>query len=667
MIEQSIDQRAAHAIRALAMDAVEAANSGHPGMPMGMADLAQVLWVKHLKHCPSDPRWMNRDRFVLSNGHGSMLLYALLHLTGYEISVDDLRAFRQLHAKTAGHPEYDLAYGIEMTTGPLGQGLATAVGMALAEKILAAKYNQENYPVIDHYTYVFCGDGDLMEGVSHEACALAGTWQLNKMIVIWDDNNISIDGPVQDWMTTNVAQRFKAYGWHVIDAIDGHDPAAIDQAITAAKAQYQRPTLICAKTHIGYGCAKVQDTAKAHGAPLGAQAIAATKAALGWPHAAFEIPEDIYHHFNAQQRGEQALAQWQAMWDQYEAQYPQLAQQCQQDVAGEIPAAVLSALQSCIDQAIATPSTLATRQASAAVIAAFAPALPSLTGGSADLTGSNGTAWPTMTMLEPHQKDGFAANYIRYGVREFGMSAIMNGLQLHGGLRVFGGTFLAFSDYARPAVRLSALMQNPVIYVYTHDSIGLGEDGPTHQPVEQLDSLRLMPNLTVWRPADMVETTVAWSCALQSSNPTVLCLSRQKVPAVVRDQQLASHCHRGAYVLLAAATHPDIVLFASGTEVSLALETAALLEADNHHVQVVSVPSMEQFWLQDAAYQAQVLGPNAAKKVALEAGIAALWAPFVGTDGLVCGVDTFGHSAPYQQIYAHFGLTPAALVATITK
>jgi len=660
-MEKVSEQIAANAIRALAMDAVEAANSGHPGMPMGMADLAQVLWHKHLKHNPNDPLWANRDRFVLSNGHGSMLLYALLHLTGYPMTIEDLKSFRQLHAKTAGHPEFDPQLGIEMTTGPLGQGLATAVGMALAEKMLGAQFNQPEFPIIDHYTYVFVGDGDLMEGVSHESCSLAGTWDLNKLIVIWDDNKISIDGDTHDWMTTNVPERFKAYGWHVIENVDGHQAEAIDQAIRQARSNQQGPTLICAQTHIGFGSPNRQDTAKAHGAPLGAEEMQATKEALGWSYAPFEIPNSIYNYYDAKEVGDKAQADWQTLWDQYQAKFPGLADKLQQSLKYEVSADFSKSLEKFLLESIEEQPALATRQSSAKAIAWLAEQLPNLCGGSADLTGSNGTAWPAMKSLQPHEPNGFAANYIHYGVREFGMSAIMNGLQLHGGFRVFAGTFLAFSDYARPAVRLSALMRNPVIYVYTHDSIGLGEDGPTHQPVEHVDSLRLIPHLHVWRPADMIETTIAWADAVTYKGPSALCLSRQKVPALIDQISQAENCKKGAYILKDIGESPSVILFASGTEVSLALDTADLLAKLGLAVRVVSVPCMKVFFNQPNEYQEKVLAKNIKKRAAIEAGSSALWAPFIGAEGVICGVGDFGHSGPYQKIYEHFGLTPKAI------
>ncbi len=654
-----------NAIRALAIDAVEAANSGHPGMPLGMADLAQVLWRLHLKHNPLDPFWINRDRFILSNGHGSMLLYALLHLTGYSLSLDDLKNFRKLHSKTAGHPEYDLSIGIEMTTGPLGQGLATAVGMALAQKMLAAKFNRPQFPIIDHYTYVFAGDGDLMEGVSHEACALAGTWNLNKLIVIWDDNNISIDGEIHNWMTTDIPKLFQAYGWHVIDRVDGHDPQAIDQAIQLAKANVKGPTIICAQTHIGFGSPNRQDTAKAHGSPLGSDEAKATKNALNWPFAPFEIPKEVYSAYDAKESGHLHQAQWQKLLDDYTQAFPELADQLQKRLDPALPASFEKNLQEFLEQCVKEKPNLATRQCSAKVIAWMSDQLPNLCGGSADLTGSNGTAWPGMKSLSPHNTHGFDANYIHYGVREFGMSAIMNGLQLHGGFRVFGGTFLAFSDYARPAVRLSALMKNPVIYIYSHDSIGLGEDGPTHQPIEQADSLRLIPNLAVWRPADLVETAIAWGSALTYHGPTALLLSRQNVPALIDHISLANDCKKGAYIVKDLGKNPQIIMFASGTEVSLALETAELLSKQGCAVRVVSVPCMTLFLKQSQTYQDKILSREIKKRVAIEAGSASLWSSFIGSQGIVCGIDTFGHSGPYEKIYDYFGLTPKAIAEKI--
>jgi transketolase len=660
-------KEAANAIRALAIDAIAQANSGHPGMPMGMADIAEVLWGDCLKHNPADPYWSNRDRFVLSNGHGSMLLYALLHLSGYAISMDDLKNFRQIDSITAGHPEYDLKYGIEMTTGPLGQGLASAIGMALAEKMLAAKFNRDQFPIVDHHTYVFAGDGDLMEGVSHEACALAGTWQLGKLIVIWDDNGISIDGKTIDWMTTNVPERFQAYGWHVIADVDGHDATAIEAAIKAAKEATDKPTIICAKTHIGFGAPNKQDTAGVHGAPLGDEESQAAKKALNWVHAPFEIPETIYQRFDARQKGQATQESWQSLFDAYEKAYPELAAEFLRRSQAKLPAHFDDAFSAYLQSCPQSSELLATRQASAKVIAFLASQLPELIGGSADLTGSNGTAWPEMVSLRPHNANGFDANYIHYGVREFGMSAIMNGMQLHRGFRIFGGTFLAFSDYARAAVRLSALMCAPVIYIYTHDSIGLGEDGPTHQPVEQASSLRLIPHLHVWRPADLTETAVAWDSAIHYQGPSALLLSRQKVPAVLQDQKLISDCKCGAYILKDTGDNPTVIIFATGTEVSLALEVADKLAAKGQGTRVVSVPCMEVFQSQDQSYKDKVLSKSIKLRVAIEAGVGALWYPFVGEHGLICAVDDFGHSGPYQKIYAHFGLTDDMIAEQIEQ
>jgi transketolase len=648
----------ANAIRALAMDAVQQAKSGHPGMPMGMADIAEVLWSDVLAHNPADSSWINRDRFVLSNGHGSMLLYALLHLSGYDLPLEEIKNFRQLGSKTAGHPESHLIDAVETTTGPLGQGLANAVGMALAEKMLAAEFNRDGHPIVDHATWVFTGDGCLMEGVSHEACALAGTWQLGKLNVVYDDNNISIDGEVEGWFTDDTVKRFEAYGWHVIADVDGHDPDAIANALAAAKAETARPSLIQCKTVIGFGSPNKAGTEGVHGAPLGDEEIAATRAKLGWTHPAFDIPADIRNAWDGRARGEQLQTRWQQQFDAYAADFPQEAAELQRRMRGELPADFAAQAEQMLAQVQSDAPKVATRKASQMAITALAPKLPEFLGGSADLTGSNLTNWPDCGALDASG----LGRHVHYGVREFGMSAIMNGIALHGGFLPFAGTFLVFSDYSRNAIRMSALMEQRVIYVMTHDSIGLGEDGPTHQPVEHVSSLRLIPNLDVWRPADAAETMAAWACAVQSAKrPSVLALSRQGLAPQPRSSAQLGDIARGGYVLQ-DADEPTGILIASGSEVEIAMQAAADLLAAGTPVRVVSMPCLDRFLEQDTEYREQVIPANLRKRVVIEAGVTGLWWRIAGDQGDVIGLDRFGESAPGPALYQHFGFTPEQVV-----
>ena len=660
----SMQTQMANALRALAMDAVQKANSGHPGMPMGMAEIALALWGGHLSHNPENPNWLNRDRFVLSNGHGSMLQYALLHLTGYALPIEELIRFRQFGSRTPGHPEFGLTPGIETTTGPLGQGLANAVGMALAEKLLAAEFNRPGFDIVDHRTYVFVGDGCLMEGVSHEVASLAGTWRLNKLVAIYDDNGISIDGHVQGWFNDDTARRFEAYGWNVIGPVDGHDVDAVDRALAAARTEKQRPTLVIARTVIGKGSPGRAGSEKAHGEALGEAEIAATRAAIGWPHAPFVVPDDVRAAWDARARGRRLESAWNERFDAYARQFPQEAAELKRRVAGDLPREYASVLTAAIDAAAARRDTLATRKASQLALEALAPALPELLGGSADLTGSNLTKWSKAKALTPEALDG---RHIHYGVREFGMSAIANGIALHGGFIPFVGTFLVFSDYARNAVRMSALMKQRVIYVFTHDSIGLGEDGPTHQAVEHASSLRLIPNLDVWRPADPVETLVAWAAALERRDgPTSLLLSRQNVAYVAGARDIAD-VRRGAYVLAEAAggaRRARAVLIATGSEVPLAVESQRVLEASGVPVRVVSMPSTSVFDRQGVEYKTSVLPPRV-PRIAIEAGITDFWWKYVRADGAVIGVDRFGDSAPAADVFKHFGFTVDNVVATV--
>nr|AMK59261.1 transketolase 1 [uncultured bacterium UPO47] len=649
----------ANAIRALAMDAVEAAKSGHPGMPMGMADIAEALWNETLRHNPADPSWPDRDRFVVSNGHGSMLLYALLHLSGYELPLEELKRFRQLHSKTPGHPEYGLTPGVETTTGPLGQGLANAVGMALAERRLAAEFNRPGHDIVDHHTYVFVGDGCLMEGVSHEACSLAGTLGLGKLIVLYDDNGISIDGQVRGWFADDTPARFAAYGWQVIRSVDGHDADAVRSAIAEARADTARPSLICCRTVIGFGAPSKAGKASCHGAPLGADEIAGARAALGWPHAPFQIPADIYKAWDARVRGAARQADWHARFERYAADYPQPAADFARRMAGELPADFARHASAIVTGFQAEGKDVASRQASQLALDAFGPLLPELLGGSADLTESNLTHWKGARALDATQPDG---QHLHYGVREFGMSAVMNGIALHGGLLPYGGTFLVFSDYARNALRMSALMRQRVVYVLTHDSIGLGEDGPTHQPVEQLSSLRLIPGLEVWRPCDAAETAVAWAQALQADGPTALALSRQKLPHQARDAGQLAAVERGGYVLADGDGAPQVILIATGSEVALVMAARARLAADGITARVVSMPSLERFAAQDAAYRDSVLPPAVTARVAVEAGVPDLWWRYVGSAGRAIGVARFGESAPAGELFECFGFTVPAVV-----
>ena len=650
----------ANAIRALSMDAVQKAKSGHPGAPMGMADIAQVLWNDHLQHNPANSNWYNRDRFVLSNGHGSMLLYSLLHLSGYDLTIDDIKSFRQLHSKTAGHPEYGFAPGIETTTGPLGQGLANAVGMAIAEKTLAAQFNRPEHNIVDHHTYVFLGDGCMMEGISHEVSSLAGTLQLGKLICFYDDNGISIDGDVNGWFNDDTVKRFASYGWQVIPAVDGHDAEAIQAAIAQAKANTNQPTLVCCKTVIGFGSPNKEGKESCHGAPLGDDEIKLTRAALGWSHAAFEIPADIYEGWDAKAKGVQAEQQWQKTFDAYSNAHPELAAEFVRRSEGDLPADWEEKSTAYIEEVNKTAAKIASRKASQNTLNAFGPILPEFLGGSADLAGSNLTIWEGSKGIQ----DAADGNYVYYGVREFGMSAIMNGVALHGGFIPYGATFLVFVEYARNALRMAALMKQRAIFVYTHDSIGLGEDGPTHQPVEQLASLRVTPNMSLWRPCDAVESAVAWKKAVERNNgPTALIFSRQGLPHVDRTAEQIANIEKGGYVVK-GADNPNAVIIGTGSEVSIALEAAVELEKAGHAIQVVSMPSTDHFDQQDKSYRASVL-PKGVNKVAVEAAITDYWYKYVGLDGAVIGMNSFGESAPAEALYEHFGITSAKVVEAV--
>ncbi|MBK6296105.1 MAG: transketolase [Rhodoferax sp.] len=658
----------ANAIRMLAVDAVEKAKSGHPGAPMGMADMAEVLWNRHLQHNPANPHWPNRDRFVLSNGHGSMLLYALLHLTGYDLSMQELKNFRQLHSKTAGHPEVGLTPGVETTTGPLGQGLANAVGMALAEKLLADEFNQPGHAVVDHFTYVFMGDGCLMEGISHEVCSLAGTLRLSKLVAFYDDNGISIDGHVEGWFTDDTPKRFDAYGWNVIPAVNGHDPAALDAAVRAAKAQavlpHGKPTLICCKTVIGMGSPNKAGTHDVHGAALGAAEVAATRQALGWTAAPFEVPADITHAWNAVERGQAAERAWGQRLQAYREQYPLLAAEFERRVAGDLLPALANKLPELLAAIAAKPDTVATRKASQNALDALAPLVPEFFGGSADLTGSNLTNFKGCIKAGPDQQGAFRwGNHLSYGVREFGMAAIMNGIALHGGYLPYGGTFLTFSDYSRNAIRMAALMKLRVIHVFTHDSIGLGEDGPTHQSVEHIPSLRIIPNLDVWRPADGLETAVAWACAIERRDgPSALCLSRQNLPRLT-NVGMTARIRQGGYVL-SDMEGAKAVIVATGSELELAIAAQATLAGEGIATRVVSMPCTNVFDRQSPAYQEQVL-PLALPAVAIEAAHPDFWRKYVGRTGVVVGIASFGESAPAKDLYAHFGITAQSVVDAV--
>mgnify|MGYP000164817516 FL=1 len=649
----------ANAIRALSMDAVQKAKSGHPGAPMGMADIAQVLWTDFMSHNPQNPNWANRDRFVLSNGHGSMLLYSLLHLTGYELPIEELKQFRQLHSKTPGHPEYGYAPGVETTTGPLGQGITNAVGMAIAEKVLGAQFNRDKFAVVDHHTYTFLGDGCLMEGISHEACSLAGTLGLGKLVAFWDDNGISIDGEVEGWFSDDTPKRFESYGWQVISGVDGHDPEQISAAIEKAKADTTRPTLICCKTVIGFGSPNKQGKEDCHGAPLGDAEIELVRKELAWPYAPFEIPADVYAGWDAKEKGAAKEASWEALFADYQQAYPELAQEFVRRKNNSLPESWSHESAKYIRSLQDNPENIATRKASQNALNAFGPLLPELLGGSADLAGSNLTIWSGSKGVS---KDDASGNYLYYGVREFGMSAMMNGITLYGGFKAYGATFLMFMEYARNAVRMAALMKQPCIFVYTHDSIGLGEDGPTHQPVEQVVSLRATPNLDNWRPCDQVESAIAWKAAIERTDgPTTLIFTRQGLPQQNRSAQQLSDVERGGYVLVDSDSAPQIILIATGSEVHLAVEAAAKLNAEGLPTRVVSMPCTDLFDRQSAEYKESVLPRATTKRVAVEALAKDTWYKYVGLDGAVVGMDTFGESAPAGDLFAYFNITTEAV------
>ena len=645
----------ANAIRALSMDAVQKAKSGHPGAPMGMADIAEVLWNGYLQHNPANPQWANRDRFVLSNGHGSMLIYSLLHLSGYDLSIEDLKNFRQLHSKTPGHPEYGYTPGVETTTGPLGQGIANAVGMALAEKVLASQFNRDGHDVVDHYTYTFSGDGCLMEGISHEVCSLAGTLGLGKLVLFYDDNGISIDGEVEGWFTDDTPKRFESYGWQVIPNVDGHDSDAVKAAIESARANKDQPTIICCKTIIGFGSPNKEGKEDCHGAPLGDDEILATRERLGWTHPAFEVPEDIYAGWNALAKGESLEKDWNAKFEAYKAEFPELANELERRLSGKLPENFAKEAQDYINKCQSDGSTIASRKASQNSLNQFGPLLPEFLGGSADLAGSNLTIWNGCKGVS---RDDSSGNYIYYGVREFGMSAIMNGVALHGGFIPYGATFLIFMEYARNAVRMSALMKQRVIYVFTHDSIGLGEDGPTHQPIEQVSSLRLTPNMNLWRPCDTVESAVSWKHSIQREDgPSSLIFSRQNLPHQDRTAQQVADIEKGAYILSDSEGQPDLIFIATGSEVGLAQESALKLREAGHKVRVVSMPSTDVFDQQSAEYKQDVLPLEVSARIAIEASIADYWYKYVGIDGRVVGMTTFGESAPANLLFEEFGFT----------
>ncbi|WP_392538555.1 transketolase [Legionella sp. 227] len=658
----NLSKELANAIRILSVDAVEQAQSGHPGMPLGMADIATVLWKKFLKHNPQNPHWFNRDRFVLSNGHGSMLLYSLLHLTGYKLSLEDLKQFRQLNSKTPGHPEFGHTPGVETTTGPLGQGLANAVGMALAERVLATHFNRDDFNLVDHYTYTFTGDGCLMEGISHEACSLAGTLGLGKLIVFYDDNGISIDGKVESWFTDNTAQRFKAYHWQVIEAVDGHDMDAIEQAILKAQANTTQPTLIICKTVIGLG-SSVAGSEKAHGSALGAKDVANVREFFNWNYEPFVIPDTIYQQWNHIEQGEKEEQQWLMQLNQYQQKYPQDHYELLRRINGDLPDDWQSYSDAFLEQCRSNDKAIATRKSSQQCIEHFARLLPEMLGGSADLTGSNNTDWSGTKAITA---EDFSGNYLYYGVREFGMAAIMNGLAVHGGFIPYGGTFLVFADYARNALRLSALMQQRIIYVFTHDSIGLGEDGPTHQPVEHASMLRMTPGMSVWRPADLMETAVAWKLALEHHNgPTSLLLSRQNLPALPHGATAAELIKKGGYIILDCDGTPDAILIGTGSEVQLALAAAEQVKTRGLKVRVVSMPCAERFLEQDQSYKEHVLPQNIQTRIAIEAASSAYWYQFVGLQGAVIGLDRFGVSAPAAQAYQYLGITVERIIKTL--
>jgi transketolase len=652
----------ANAIRALSMDGVQQANSGHPGAPMGMADIAEVLWRSHMNHNPQNPQWADRDRFILSNGHGSMLIYSLLHLTGYDLSISDLKNFRQLHSKTPGHPEYGYAPGIETTTGPLGQGITNAVGMAIAEKAMADQFNRDGHDVVDHHTYTFLGDGCMMEGISHEACSLAGTLGLGKLVAFWDDNGISIDGEVEGWFTDDTPKRFEAYGWHVIPAVDGHDADAINAAIEAAKAETGKPTLICAKTIIGFGSPNKAGTHDCHGAPLGAEEIAAAREFLGWNHGPFEIPTDIAAEWDAKEAGSAKESAWDEKFAAYAAAHPELAAEFKRRSVGDLPANWEAETNKIIADLQANPANIASRKASQNALEAFGKLVPEFMGGSADLAPSNLTMWSGSKALEAGD---FSGNYIHYGVREFAMTAIINGMALHGGFVPYGATFLMFMEYARNAMRMAALMKIQNIQVYTHDSIGLGEDGPTHQPVEQIASLRLTPNMSTWRPCDQVESAVAWKLAIERKDgPTALIFSRQNLAQQPRTDAQVADIAKGGYILKDCEGKPELILIATGSEVELVTEAYAQLTADGRKVRVVSMPATDTFDKQDAAYRESVLPSDVTARIAVEAGIADFWYKYVGFDGRIIGMTTFGESAPAGELFKMFGFTVENVVDT---
>lgn len=654
-------QLLANAIRMLSVDAIQKANSGHPGAPMGMADIAEVVWRRHLRHNPKNPQWFNRDRYVQSNGHGSMLIYALLHLTGYDLSMDDIRDFRQLHSRTPGHPEYGYTPGVETTTGPLGQGVANAVGMAIAEKALAAEFNKPGFNIVDHHTWLFWGDGCLMEGISHEACGLAGTLKLGNLIAIWDDNGISIDGHVEGWFAEDTAARFRAYGWHVIEGVDGHDPEAVDAAVREAKSVTDKPSLLCCKTIIGFGSPNKANSHDCHGSALGADEVALVRERLQWPYAPFEIPGEIYAALDATEKGAQVQQEWDALFADYAKQWPELAAEFTRRMKGDLPAGWAENMQKYVHDLQSHPAALATRQVSQKCLNHFADMLPELMGGSADLSPSN---------LTRHQKsvdftgENPAGNYISYGVREFGMSAIMNGLALHGGFIPYGGTFLMFMEYARNALRMAALMKIRSVFVYTHDTIGLGEDGPTHQPVEQLASLRLTPNMETWRGCDQVEVAVAWQQAIERKDgPTSLVLTRQPLAQQPRTAAQLAEIARGGYVLSDCDGQPEMILISAGSEIELVVSAAKALTEEGRKVRVVSMPCTERFDNQDAAYKESVLPKAVRKRLAVEASIAGFWERYVGLDGKVIGMTSFGESAPANVLFKHFGFTPENVLA----
>ena len=655
----------ANAVRALSMDAVQQAKSGHPGMPMGMADIAEVLWTDYLRYNPSNPKWADRDRFVLSNGHGSMLHYALLHLSGYNLPMAELKNFRQLHSKTPGHPEYGYAPGIETTTGPLGQGISNGVGMALSEKVLAAQFNQPDHDIVNHFTYVFMGDGCLMEGISHEACSLAGTLGLGKLIAFWDNNGISIDGEVEPWFTDDTPARFGAYGWQVIDGVDGHNPESIASAIDRAQAEAARPSLICCRTVIGWGSPNKSGTESAHGAPLGDEEIALVRENIDWPYPPFVIPDEIYATWNAVDEGKASEDAWRAGFEQYRTDHPALALEFERRMSGALPETWSDKADEFLRDVVAAADTVATRKASQQALEGYGPVLPELIGGSADLAGSNLTLWSGSVPVTAADASG---NYIYFGVREFGMSALCNGIVLHGGLVPYCATFLVFSEYARNALRMAALMKIRSIFVYTHDSIGLGEDGPTHQAVEQTATLRLIPNMSLWRPCDTVETAVAWRMALERHNgPTCLLFSRQNLDFQVRDEQQIQAISRGGYVLRDCEGTPEAIIIATGSEVGLAVDAAARLNSQGRRVRVVSMPSTDVFDTQDVTYKESVLPPLVTARVAVEAGVTPTWVRYVGLQGAVVGIDSFGESAPAEVVFEHFGFTVDNVVATVEK